>query len=372
MKKVVMLIFSALVVSIFVACAGLNSSSAKKAPSSMLTFGSSVKNQQTGRFINVEIETLSFDFYKDRRELVREVYERCSNPSAKFKEFLANGYDTIHLMNEQEGILLRCKFNKDGKFEKIMLGANGLSTFDNGAIYNMESFANEPEVRGGYTQKRGFISAYLDIMDIFITEQAAKGDKNASTQTIKLVFGEETINTSTGKKGVEQRHTLDFDVYKGRRELIKAVYKACSNPSEKMKEYINYELRPKLIGESRERQTSTNISVWYDTKDKGFKEIRTLRCKVVPLGLIQLGYVSLTGKEIAKEQGSLTNMAGTLLNIDFLKSKGNISDSALDEIVDDVIKDRAGRNSKSSEDPLFNYEFMQLFDTAKRIGAAQK
>lgn len=65
-------------------------------------------------------------------------------------------------------------------------------------------------------------------------------------------------------------------------------------------------------------------------------------------------------------------MAGTLLNIDFLKSKGNISDSALDEIVDDVIKDRAGRNSKSSEDPLFNYEFMQLFDTAKRIGAAQK
>ena len=366
MKKVVVLILSALVVSIFVACAGLNlnsTNSAKKAPSSTLTFGYSAYVSQTGRNTKVELETLSFDFYKDRRELVREVYNRCSNPSAKFKEFLANGYDTIYLMNEQVGWILKCQY-KDGKFNYVDTGNQSLRVLfamhgrlpefvmNSDIDEQIEIFANDKESE--------FIRSYLNLYDIFLAEQAAKGNKNAPTQTIQLIFGEETINPSTGKRGIEQRHTLDFDVYKGRRELVKAVYKACSNPSEKMKEYINYELRPKLIGENRERQESTKISVWYDTKGNGFKEIEKLQCKFVKLGLSKIGDVALAEyDEIKKETVSLTNMAGTLLNVDFLKSKGNISDSTLNQIVDDVISD------------LFNYEFVQLFDTAKRIGAAK-
>ena len=375
---------------VFAACAGLTAGKSQLSYST-LVFGKEIKNPQTGGKVMIKVDTMEFDPYVDRRVFIRQVYERCANPSAKLKEFLANGYDGVDIMKpisqEKSGDIkytsvgyLGCFFDKDGKLEH--LGGRYIPyTIKKYASIDelIEKIATQRVIVNDDFYKFDFPSSYLSLVDMVREQQ---GSKNMPEKKVKIILGTQTINSTTGKLGLDEFGSFEFDVNKGRREFVKAVYDVCSKPSDKIKSYVNAELGR---GKGEDIGYRARVGLWYKTKS-GLKDLKSVECSYAKIiNSVQLdliGSVDLRSfSETQKQFNSTKNLVGSLLNVDFLTQR-SISDSTMEKIVDSVINDggvsgieariawMSGETGNLRD--AFDYEFLQLLDSANGITSDKK
>lgn len=380
MKRILMLTFSALVASLLLACSSHSAASNANATQSAvitLQIADVVRNPQNGRDVVINLGTLSFDATKDRRELVRAVYELCSKPSDKLKEYASNQksrpisfwYKNPNKQNQLTAIdQLRCSITPQG--ELVGIGKYHIGEYYTfGVDYNMRFFykdyetiddlvdliANEEshklDVGGHVKDSEKFIHHYLQIVDAAKADLATKNQKlSLPSKTITLHFGAQMIDTQTGREGIGILNDFSFDTSKDRRDLIKAVYDGCVKPNDKMKNYIKSELS---------QGANPSISIYYrDLRDKsGFTEIETLQCKFNKNGLQSVGGVNMAGTETLYKVNVIDNIFGKLTG--GTSDKEWVSNPAVDNLINEIAINDKGELRSS----YFSYEFMQLIDS---------
>ena len=378
MKRICMLTFSALVASLLLACSthsAVSNANATQSAVITLQIADVVRNPQNGRNVVINLGALSFDTTKDRRELVRAVYELCSKPSDKLKEYVSNQkgrpisfwYKNPNKQNQLTAIdQLRCSITPQGKlvgigeyhigeyyqfdvYYKLRFWHKDYETFDD----LVDLIANEEAHKLNIPIKDSekFIHHYLQIVDAAKADLATKNQKlSLPSKTITLHFGVQMIDTQTGREGIGILNDFSFDTSKDRRDLIKAVYDGCVKPNDKMKNYIKSELS---------QGANPSISIYYrDLRDKsGFTEIETLQCKFNKNGLQSVGGVNMSGTETLYKVNVIDNIFGKLTG--GTSDKEWVSNPAVDNLVNEIAINDKGELRSS----YFSYEFMQLIDS---------
>lgn len=241
-----------------------------------LQIQSVVKHSQTGQEITVEFGTYTFDVFKDRRELVREVYGICQNPPAKVKTFIANRInagnriisvkfkfkDTNPLNRYGEKIvqMMSCAY-ENGKFWQI----SGRSIYYDDTHTKIRPLNEiiDSVIVGDFSRR------FALFIDAARAEAKAK-DINVSipNKTITISFGSKVIN-DVGAESVSIYPSLDykFNVYDDRRELWKATFNACT------------QLRGNILREIGNGNKNPSVSVWYEHPNGGLVELKSLKCE---------------------------------------------------------------------------------------------
>lgn len=235
-----------------------------------LQIQSVVKHSQTGQEITVEFGTYTFDVFKDRRELVREVYGICQNPPAKVKTFIANRIisvkfkfkDTNPLNRYGEKIvqMMSCAY-ENGKFWQI----SGSSIYYDDTHTKIRPLNEiiDSVIVGDFSRR------FALFIDAARAEAKAK-DINVSipNKTITISFGSKVIN-DVGAESVSIYPSLDykFNVYDDRRELWKATFNACT------------QLRGNILREIGKGNKNPSVSVWYEHPNGGLVELKSLKCE---------------------------------------------------------------------------------------------
>lgn len=241
-----------------------------------LQIQSAVKHSQTRQEITVEFGTYTFDVFKDRRELVREVYGICQNPPAKVKTFIANRInagdwtiivsfkfkDTNPLNRNGEKIvqMMSCAYD-NGKFWQI--SGNSIYYDDTHTKIRPLNEIIDSVIVGDFSRR------FVLFIDAARTEAKAKGvNVSVPNKTITISFGSKVIN-DMGAESVSIYPSLDykFNVYDDRRELWKATFNACT------------QLRGNILREIDKGNKNPSVSVWYEHPNGGLVELKSLKCE---------------------------------------------------------------------------------------------
>lgn len=296
-----------------------------------------VTHPQTGASTTINLGTYTFDVFKDRRELVREVYALCKNPPEKVKTFIANrrnsGDDSIKISFGAKNApgfkyveVLSCKL-KEGKLDRIgAFNGAGIEEIDGVVDY----IVTDDYI--GYNNKGKFSRAFALFIDSARAEAKAK-DINVTTpnKSITIKFGTREINPETGAEGISTYPSLDyeFNVYDDRRELWKATFNACTK------------LRGDILNEIKNGNSRPTISVWYKHPQGGLAELESLKCE----------FFDNNGRYIAKI------VYNGVYNEAIVAEK--LSKKEIEKWVDEEATDVDSRSRN-----FFNRDFMTLIDMA--------
>lgn len=266
---------------------------------------SKVAHPQTGAKTTINLGTYTFDVFKDRRELVREIYGICQNPPEKMKTFIANrtnlgdnGIDIYFRAKNVPGFkyveVLSCEL-KQGKLDAI-------GEFNGAGIEEIDRVVDYIVADSYYGGDGKFSRAFALFIDSARAEAKAK-DINVTTpnKSIAIKFGTREINPETGAESISTYPDFDyeFNVYDDRRELWKATFNACTK------------LRGNILNEIKNGNPNPTMSVWYEHPQGGLAELESLKCEFdnngmylvkVVNGVYSVGIVveKLSKKEIEK------------------------------------------------------------------------
>lgn len=227
-----------------------------------LQIQSKVSHPQTRQETTINLGTHTFDVFRDRRELIREVYNICKNPPAKIKTFIANrtnlGYESVTIYFNNPSLhyepkdILNCAYFK-GKLDSVNATV----------IYNYTTL-------DGIINKNVSDEYFSDRFAKFIdaARANAKGNVNAPNKSITIKFGSQVID-DTGAEGIATYPSLDykFNVYDDRRELVKKVWESCAK------------LQGNIRDEIKKGNKNPSISVWYEHPNGGLDELKSLKCE---------------------------------------------------------------------------------------------
>lgn len=261
---------------------------------------SKVAHPQTGASTTINLGTYTFDVFKDRRELVREIYGICQNPPEKIKTFIANrtnlGDDEIWIsFRTKKTPMIGCKYYRG----KLVLGEN------------LDDIVND------IIRDNDFGWQFALFIDSARAEAKAK-DINVTTpnKSIAIKFGARVINPETGAEGISTYPDFDyeFNVYDDRRELWKATFNACTK------------LRGNILNEIKNGNSRPTMSVWYEHPQGGLAELESLKCQfngngmyLVKVNGVGIFVEKLSKKEIEKwADEEATNSRSRSFNRDFM------------------------------------------------------
>lgn len=315
----------------------------------ILQIQSVVEHPQTGQHTTINLGTHTFDVFRDRRELVREVYGICQNPPAKVKTFIANRInagdwtiivkfkfkDTNPINRNGEKIvqMMSCEYD-NGKFRRISYSS----------IYYDDTYTKiRPlnEIIDSAIVRSDFSRRFALFIDAARAEAKAK-DINVSVpnKTITISFGAKVIN-DVGAESVSIYPSLDykFNVYDDRRELWKATFNACT------------QLRGNILREIDKGNKNPSVSVWYEHPNGGLVELKSLKCEFNGDGR----YINYGGNNYGEYQRGEINAQ-------------SISQADIEQWAD--WKTIVTNNNDSWANDRFIHDFMTLIDVAN-AGAKQ-
>lgn len=230
-----------------------------------LQIQSVVKHPQTGQETTINLGTHTFDVFRDRRELIREVYNICKNPPAKIKTFIANrknlgdSWVRIHFNNPSSRYMgkaiLDCEYDK-GKLYNV----------GKTRIYNDTTLDDRVD---DIVSDKYFSDRFAEFIDTARADAKAK-DINVSVpnKSVTIKFGTQVID-DTGAEGIATYPSLDykFNVYEDRRELVKKVWESCAK------------LEGNMLDEIKNGNKNPSMSVWYEHPNGGLDELKSLKCR---------------------------------------------------------------------------------------------
>lgn len=352
MKKVIFMAILALFASIFTACASKSEAlpSTEKGMAQM-EFGAYVDNPQGGSNIFVSLGTHSFDVFRDRRELVREVYEICVNPPEKFKNFIQNSKQ-IKWRRLEISLFFRVKTaygSRDFDERKILTCSfdkedSALSSLNGEETPNKAEYVNLREMIDTIINNKNFSQNFVYLIDAARSQhEANKINLNPPSKIATLKLGIKAVDPTNGREGLSFFKELNFDVNADRRELVKLIYEICDKPNANMSAYIAQELN---------RGTSSpRISVWYKDKNGKFVEFDQLKCTFRKDGLAYLG-APLSGGGVPRKSSSSTHRVD-IINMLFGDGKSEKEKSSFGN----SLVDGTSRES-------FSHSFTGLIDSA--------
>lgn len=245
-----------------------------------LQIQSVVEHPQTGQSTTINLGTHTFDVFRDRRELVREVYGICQNPPAKVKTFIANrknlGDTSVEVLfsyaypKNESGFarVIYCTYNlRDGKSEFENMDGYAIKKWDSHSRQNKTKPLNE--IINDILSDRYFSDKFALFIDAARAEAKAKGvNVSVPNKTITISFGAKVIN-DVGAESVSIYPSLDykFNIYDDRRELWKATFNACT------------QLRGNILREIGNGNKNPSVSVWCEDPNGGLAELKTLKCE---------------------------------------------------------------------------------------------
>ena len=247
-----------------------------------LVFGGLASNPQGGS-VEVKLGEYAFDVYKNRRELVREVYSICTKPTAKIQEYItnrlrANTSPSVYVWyyhpddDGKSTTILKCSFDSKGLY-----AINDVSTPNRGAKSN--------EMVQKIISNASFSHNFMRLIDCANAELAAKNATSTKpSRMLGLKFGARAVDASNGQEFISDLGDLSFDIFKDRRELVREVYASCLNPNEKMQNFIAYE--------RGKGNNSPEISVYYfnpNLEQPRFVASESLICYFNDKGVVSLG-----------------------------------------------------------------------------------
>lgn len=362
MKKVIFMAILALFASIFTACASKSEAlpSTEKGMAQM-EFGAYVDNPQGGSNIFVSLGTHSFDVFRDRRELVREVYEICVNPPEKFKNFIQNSKQIEWRRRRLEiSLFFRVKTaygSRDFDERKILTCSfdkedSALSSLNGEETPNKAEYVNLSEMIDTIINKKNFSQNFVYLIDAARSQhEANKINLNPPSKIATLKLGIKAVDPTNGREGLSFFKELNFDVNTDRRELVKLIYEICDKPNANMSAYIAQEL-------NRSSMSFPTISVWYKDKNGKFVEFDQLKCTYHKSGgksdLLSLGNTSKSNGLPYKSSNSTHRV--DIINMLLGDGKSEKEKSQMD-ILGKSVADGISRES-------FSHSFTGLIDSA--------
>ncbi len=296
MKTLNTLIISTLVASLFLACASKENSIPTATTTKgmvTMTIGQNVRPTNGGNRVMVTLGSYSFDVYRDRREMVREVYQLCVNPSQQIQTFIKNrlksNQNKSQFAREAPAInfyyanqdlkgelypIFTCTYDEDG-----LLEFNGKEPPNRADYVKLDEMVDEVIGEKYYGKLRdgmydSFSYKFAGLIDTAKAQAKAQNIKiTPPSKEIPIKFGVRDINPATGEDRLVIFKEIVFDVNKDRRDLFKAVYNVCANPNYNMKNYINANrdeyiltLYPNADGHLIEFKK--HLLCWHDTAGK--------------------------------------------------------------------------------------------------------
>ena len=248
---------------LFVALSLVLGFSAAQALDGTLKIQSYVNHPQTGQTITIDFGNYVFDVFRDRRELVREVYNICKNPPEKIKTFLAN-------RKNLGDTFVTIRFNDPTSTHayKHLLDCS----YSGGKLYSLgdSSDISDKTINKIISENVNTMFNYRFAVFIDAARADAK-EKGVSitlpNKTVSIKFGSQTINPETGAEGIATYPSLDyeFNVYDDRRELWKKTWEACTK------------LQGNILKEIENGSKNPNVSVYFQVQGK-LVELETLKC----------------------------------------------------------------------------------------------
>ena len=289
-----------------------------------LKIQSEVEHPQTGQKITIDLGNYVFDVFRDRRELVQEVYNICKNPPEKIKTFIANRRN----LRDNAKIDFNNPTSKS-QYSKRLLYCSFF--FENGKLNDLgEASYSYDKTLNEIVNKNIGSENFSDNFAEFIDSARADAKKDGVSfttpnKTVSIKFGSRTID-ATGAEGVATYPDFDyeFNVYDDRRELWKKTGEVCTK------------LQGSILNEIKNGNRNPSVSVWYVHPNGGLAELKSLRCNFYSDG-------TYTGYYIYKNDG-----------YNHLKRASEMSKEDIEKWAD--------RQSIVGEN--FNHDFMTLIDVA--------